>query len=48
MNCQRLDATIDCVILCGKQNIPFHSHNDADSSEAMNKEILKRFWILEH
>ena len=36
LNCQRLDVIIDCVILCGKQNIPFRGHSDADSSQALN------------
>ena len=29
------------MILCRKQNIPFHGHNDADSSEAINKGNFK-------
>ena len=37
LNCQKLDAIIDCVILCGKQNIPLCGHSDANSSEALNK-----------
>ena len=41
LNCQRLDAIIDCVIVCGKQNIPFRGHNDADSPEAINKGNFK-------
>ena len=37
LHCQRLDAILDCVILCGKQNIPLRGHSDADSSQATNK-----------
>jgi len=35
LNCQRLDAIIDCTILCRKQNI---RHSDADSSQSTNKD----------
>ena len=38
LNCQRLDAIIDCTILCGKQNI---RHSDADSSQSTNKGNFK-------
>ena len=41
LKCQRLDAIIDCVILCGKQNIPFRGHNDAGPSESINKGNFK-------
>lgn len=34
INCQRLDAIIDCVILHG---ILFCDHDDADSSQALHK-----------
>ena len=31
LNCKRLDAIIDCIVLCGKQNIAFRGHRDANS-----------------
>ena len=31
LNCNRLDAIIDCVVLCGKQNIALRGHRDANS-----------------
>ena len=30
LNCKRLEAIIDCVVLCGKQNIPLCGHHDAN------------------
>lgn len=46
LNCEKLNAIIGCVILCGKQNIPFRGHNDSDSSESCNKGNFKA--ILEY
>lgn len=40
-NCSRLDAIIDCILLCGKQNIPLRGHMDADSSKSVNKGNFK-------
>ena len=42
-NCKKLDAIIDCVILCGKQNIPFRGHRDSNdaSTESLNKGNFK-------
>ena len=41
-NCKRIDAIIDCVVLCGsKQNIAFQGHDDANSSQSANKENFK-------
>ena len=31
LNCNRLDAIIDCIVLCGKQNIALRGHRDANS-----------------
>ena len=45
-NCQRLDAIIECVVLCGTQNIPFRGHSDANTSVAHNKGNFKA--ILEY
>ena len=42
-NCNRIDAIIECVLLCWKQNIAFQGHDDANSSESKNKENLKLF-----
>ena len=41
-NCKRLDAVIDCVVLCGKQNIAFRGHCDANTqTSSVNKGIFK-------
>ena len=40
-NCQRLDAMIECVVLCGTQNIPFRGHTDANTSVTHNKGNFK-------
>ena len=45
-NCQRLDAVIECVVLCGTQNIPSRGHSDASTSAAHNKGNFKA--ILEY
>ena len=37
MNCEKLDAIIECVVLCGTQNIPFRGHNDANTYEGANQ-----------
>jgi len=31
LNCKRLDAIIDCIVLCGKQNIALRGHRDANN-----------------
>lgn len=31
LNCKRLDAIIDCIVLCGQQNIAVRGHRDANS-----------------
>ena len=36
-NCNRLDAIIECILLCGRQNIALQGHADADSSKSTNK-----------
>ena len=41
INCKRLDAIIDCIILCGRQNIALRGHMDADSSKSINKGNFK-------
>ena len=40
-NCNRIDAIIECVLLCLKQSIAFRGHDDANSSESKNKGNLK-------
>ena len=40
-NCNQIDAIIECVLLCWKQNIAFRGHDDANSSESKNKGNLK-------
>ena len=40
-NCKRIDAIIDCVLLCGKQNIALRGHDDANSSQSANKGNFK-------
>ena len=42
-NSKRLDAIIDCIILCGKQNISLRGHRDANCSShnATNKGNFK-------
>ena len=30
LNCKRLDAIIDCLILCGRQNIALCGHHDSN------------------
>ena len=41
LNCKRLEAIVDCVVLCGKQNIPLHGHHDSNSSNNLNKGNFK-------
>ena len=42
VNCKRLDAIIDCVVLCGRQNIAFRGHRDASSqTQSVNKGNFK-------
>ena len=41
LNCKRLDTIIDCVILCGKQNIPLRGHRDSNSQNSCNKGNFK-------
>ena len=43
LNCKRLDAIFDSVVLCGKQNIPLHGHHDANVSKkkSLNKGNFK-------
>ena len=38
LNCKRLDAIIDCIIMCGQQNIALRGHRDSgnDSSNKGN------------
>ena len=45
-SCQKLDAIIECVLLCGTQNILFRGHSDANTSVAHNKGNFKA--ILEY
>ena len=40
-NCSKVDAIIDCVLLCGRQNIPLRGHSDSTSSQAVNKGNFK-------
>ena len=40
-NCKWIDAIIDCVLLCGKQNIALRGHDDANSSQSANKGNFK-------
>ena len=40
-NCPKLDAVIDCVLLCCRQNIPLCGHSDSNSSQAVNKGNFK-------
>ena len=37
LNCKRLDAIIECVVLCGTQNIPLLGHNDANRYEGVKQ-----------
>jgi len=37
LNCKRLEAIVDCVVLYGRQNIPLHGHHDSNSSNSLNK-----------
>ena len=46
LNYKWLDAILGCVVLCGKQNIAFRGHDDADSSLSTNKGNFKA--ILEY
>ena len=41
LNYKRLDAIIDCVVLCRKQNIPFCGHQDCNASKSLNKGNFK-------
>jgi len=33
LNCKRLEAIVDCVVLCGRQNIPLRGHHDSQQFE---------------
>ena len=42
LNCKRLDAIIDCVVLCERQNIAFRGHKDDNSqADGQNKGNFK-------
>ena len=50
LNCNRLDAIIDCIVLCGKQNIALRGHRDANSqlqAQSSNQGYLKPSCNLE-
>ena len=41
LNCKRLEALVDCMVLCRKQNIPLRGHHDSNLSNSFNKENFK-------
>jgi len=47
LNCKRLDAIIECVVLCGTQNTPLRGHNDANTYDSVkqNKGNFKAIMI---
>ena len=48
LHCKRLDAIIDCIIMCGQQNIALWGHRDSgnDSSNKGNFKAILEFRSL--